>query len=116
MLTIRSLIFAMAVAFLWCHGCFYDPDRDKIGIEKVTGLGEECEDTDDCVGFEAEHCLYNPGDNDAGMCTIEDCDSDDCPGGYKCCDCSQSGIPDFNIIACIPDELAYKLIIYCDCP
>lgn len=75
-----------------------------------SGLGELCENSDQCAGYEADFCLVDP-DSGVGFCTVQDCTPGSCPTGYLCCDCSAIFYPIF----CMPLEGVEAMEQYCEC-
>lgn len=80
-----------------------------------TGLGEPCEDDEDCAGYEAAMCAINPLTQQGEYCTLEDCTPADCPDGWQCCDCLDDD--PLNSLACAKDEDAELLSTLggCEC-
>ncbi|MEM6994090.1 MAG: hypothetical protein AAF721_26490 [Myxococcota bacterium] len=77
-----------------------DGDAPPVGAD---GTGTPCGANDDCVAFEASHCLIAAGDS--GICTIQGCAAGQCTEGYACCsDCNPAvaaALP-FEGSACLP--------------
>lgn len=99
-----------------------DADSDADTDGPPTGLGETCQDDEDCVGFDAANCVKNPlAPAEPGYCTVVDCEADDCPDPYACCDCRDSTSPllpaDYKRKACLGTKEANlaKSIGKCPC-
>jgi hypothetical protein len=63
------------------------------------GLGEPCTTLgleSECADFEAAYCVKQPGKT-RGYCTLHECtpEPNDCPNGYRCCDMTVPGMPNF---------------------
>jgi hypothetical protein len=108
-------------------GYEYLPDQ-SICYEQVDGgddlpptdsgpdnFGDPCETDSDCSGGTAEYCLVSGGVGGGreGICSYLDCDSDgpECPAEYTCADCSQSGLPGFEVVVCMPDSMLESPVI-----
>ncbi len=66
--------------------------EDGTVADLPTGMGESCKTNDDCAGYDANFCPFNP-ESGEGTCTIRDCTGDNdgvCPTDWRCCD-----FPDF---------------------
>ena len=74
-------------------------EEPEAGVALPEGLDEACLTMGletECVEYEAEYCLVEPGKPE-GYCTMADCtvEPDDCPPGFKCCDITVKGIVNF---------------------
>ena len=91
------------------------PDSDteeNTGEDGPTGMGESCTaDGNECDTFEANYCLFDPTNPaQGGICTIKDCQADECPNGYQCCNIIMA-------IVCAPDEAVENILInHGSCP
>jgi hypothetical protein len=99
-------------------GYEYLPDQ-SICYEQVDGstdleenFGDVCDSDEDCADGTADYCLIQFGE-DEGICTYTGCESDDpaCPDTYFCANCTQSGIPGFEVVVCLPDDMADSAFI-----
>ncbi len=126
---IVNLPFAVAAVLM--SACFYDPDLSKIAEEEddgtgpagetdsapvdaggVSGLGAECEESEDCSDFDADYCLTDPTQSDEpGHCTVSNCDTGGCPDAFQCCDCSGVGMA----VICIPEDNVDIVSQFCSC-
>jgi hypothetical protein len=89
------------------------PDTaDENGV--ATGLGEPCEDDDDCAEYGASTCGENPLPPYKKSCTKLDCVATECGDDYDCCDCSS--IPELAIIGCLNiEDATLAALVGCVC-
>ena len=82
-------------------------------------FGDVCERDSDCEDGDATYCAVSggPGGGREGVCTYLDCDSEgpECPSGYTCADCTQSGLPGFEVVVCLPDDMLESVVIQNSC-
>ncbi len=77
-------------------------DTQDTGDTATEGFGVECSQESDCAEFEvADFCALNPL-SQQGYCTLENCEADDCPDTWRCCDCTSL----LGWVACLDDGYA----------
>lgn len=66
-----------------------DSGTSDADTDRELGIGEPCQNEDDCSHFQATICVPMPT---GGYCSLECQSPNDCIEGFKCCDCTESTV------------------------